>query len=73
MKRLLLIALFGCKPGGCLNHQAAVEAYLGEGAVCGTSHHDTLRCTRGGRLFVCTINDGRVGCAAGDAPLPEGK
>jgi len=49
------------------------EQHLGPGSVCGESHYSTARCTRGGQVFLCTAHDGRVGCAEGDVPLPEGK
>jgi hypothetical protein len=49
------------------------EKHLGPDAVCGTESRHTLRCTRGGQAFLCTVNGDRVGCAEGAFPTAEGK
>jgi len=47
--------------------QRLAESHLGPGTVCDS----TLRCTRGGHLFLCAAHGERVGCAKGAVPLPE--
>ena len=74
MKALLALLLVG----GCdvPDDTSTAERHLGPGSVCATSHQhgrgSVVRCTRGGQLFVCTVNGGRAGCAVDNVTPPEG-